>query len=98
MSPESDDDADEYNLGQILWKRYKGTTKYQEEDTVHSAKNMHKEGSVIVEVSLGNADEDDIIRIYDKNGRARLEGIPNNLSIKELINLCRTNRIKSLKA
>jgi len=79
------------NLNEKILKPGDGI--FIKKNIVHSAKNIHKGGSVIVEVSLGSADEDDITRIYDKNGRVRLEGVPDNLTINELIQFCK-NRIK----
>ncbi len=56
---------------------------------VHSARNLHKNGSTLVEVSLGIADEKDIKRFYDKSGRVKLAGVPDGLTAPEVIEFCR---------
>ena len=47
------------------------------------------EAGIIAEFSYGVADEDDIIRYYDKNGRVKLEGYPSGTSVKDLIKMCK---------
>lgn len=55
----------------------------------HSVRSLHRDGSAFVEVSLGESQEEDILRFYDKSGRVKLEGVPSGLSAPEVIRYCR---------
>jgi len=58
-------------------------------NTIHTAVNIGGEQGIIAEFSYGVAEEDDIIRYYDKNGRVKLEGYPPGTSVKDLIKMCK---------
>ena len=56
---------------------------------MHTAGNAGGEEAIIAEFSYGIAEEDDIIRYYDKSGRVKLEGYPPGTSVKDLIKMCK---------
>jgi mannose-6-phosphate isomerase-like protein (cupin superfamily) len=57
--------------------------------TAHGARNLCREGSLVVEIALGKAEEKDLIRLYDKNGRVKLENIPDGLNAPKVIKYCK---------
>jgi mannose-1-phosphate guanylyltransferase / mannose-6-phosphate isomerase len=56
--------------------------------TAHGARNLCRKGSLVVEIALGKAEEKDLVRLYDKNGRVKLENIPNGLNAHQVIKHC----------
>ena len=57
-------------------------------NTAHGAMNLSRKGSLVVEVALGKAEEKDIVRLYDKSGRVKLENIPSGLTTPKIIKYC----------
>ncbi|MBD3252351.1 hypothetical protein GF386_01320 [Candidatus Pacearchaeota archaeon] len=58
-------------------------------NTAHTALNLYPQPSLIMEVALGHAEEEDIRRYYDMHGRVSLEGFTEGISIRDLITQCR---------
>jgi mannose-6-phosphate isomerase-like protein (cupin superfamily) len=53
--------------------------------TAHTARNLVKDGSTFVEIATGHSAEHDVVRLYDKNGRVKLPGVPDGLTAPEVI-------------
>jgi len=85
-SPKNDSISEKLNSIKNLSEKIisPGDSVFIKRNMMHSASNLSEEGSVILEISFGNADENDIVRVYEKN-KTNLDNIPNNISIKELI-------------
>lgn len=86
-----DDDRDTIaNLEAV--KVTPGDLVYLPREMVHTVVNVGNEPALVVEVSLGDAEEDDIVRIYDKHSRSDVkDDFPQKLSTADLMEWCKNN-------